>query len=189
MDINLFSKVLQQNRFNYTIDYTIEQVNVNQVFKNRDDNIRDSIVYLYLDSWTQLKHNFCWWNLDYELMYIGSGLFTSSNPCRPWLCRPTSHKKDLISEFTYKYPGRLIIYTVNNNLTELESRVLEAYLINMALDKYHYYLTKFRDFNTELSPMQLINKKRGLTHKVLSEINLLKPEFLNGNYCWESITR
>ncbi len=59
MDINLFSKVLQQNRFNYTIDYTIEQVNVNQVFKNRDDNIRDSIVYLYLDSWTQLKHNFC----------------------------------------------------------------------------------------------------------------------------------
>lgn len=50
MDINLFSKVLQQNRFNYTIDYTIEQVNVNQVFKNRDDNIRDSIVYLYLDS-------------------------------------------------------------------------------------------------------------------------------------------
>lgn len=50
MDIKLFSTILKKNNFNYTIDYQIKQVNVDTIFQFREDSLRDSTVYLYLDS-------------------------------------------------------------------------------------------------------------------------------------------
>lgn len=189
MDIKLFSTVLKKNNFNYTIDYQIKQVNVDTIFQFREDSLRDSTVYLYLDSWNKVSQQFCWWTLKYQLVYIGSGLFISDKPSRPWCSRPTGHKKDFIKAFTEKYPGRLIICTVNDNLTENESRVLEAYMINAALDEYNYQLTGFNDYSLDLKSNQLINKKRGLKQPVLRAINLIKPMYLNGNYPWETTRR
>ena len=137
-----------------------------------------------MDSWNKTPQQFCWWNLEYALVYIGSGLFTSDSISKPWCNRPISHKKDFIQSFTEKYPGRLIVCTVNDNLTENEARVLEAYLINTALDTYKYKLTKFKDYSLKLNINQLINKKRDLKQHVLRAINLIKPNYLNGNYSW-----
>ena len=58
MDIKLFSTVLKKNNFNYTIDYQIKQVNVDTIFQFREDSLRDSTVYLYLDSWNKVYNGF-----------------------------------------------------------------------------------------------------------------------------------
>ena len=116
----------------------------------------------------RIYYVYIWRFLD-MLIYYGSGT------CLRAIC----HENDMLSKFIERNRKNMILEIIANNLTDFESRMLEADLINNSKKK----LTKYGAFKWDGE--SLLNKRHEYRRNGVYYEGIFK-EIVNDNY-WETI--